>query len=188
MFGTGSHPVAPEASRQAADPKPATIPAGGQQTVCPGESEMVPLQDAVQAIRGRCLLLYPSAAMGHQRTELTSFLWRHPPGRNEIGGQETGQCHRLTRVRFHPRCGHPFDRLRMSDDDCSDQRRSVIVPQPCIGRCLKHQWVTWVGAHSSKASKLKRRGESTTCCWRSTAPTPRYWRWTSRATKRVAEV
>jgi hypothetical protein len=99
---------------------------------------MVALQHAVQAMSGLCARLYQPVAMGHQSTQLAHFLRRHPHRGNEIGRKSTGQCNRITRVRLHARSGNQLDRLRMSDHYFCDQRLSLIIQQPRIGRRLKH--------------------------------------------------
>jgi hypothetical protein len=77
----------------------------------------VPLQHAVQAMSGLCSRLYQPVAMGHQSTQLTHFLRRHPHRGNEMSRKPTGQFNRITRVRLHACSGDQLDRLRMSDND-----------------------------------------------------------------------
>jgi hypothetical protein len=76
---------------------------------------MMPLQHAVQTMSGLGSLFYQPGAQGHQSTQLTHCLRRHPHRGNEMSRKPTGQCNRLTRVRLHARSRDQLDRLRMSD-------------------------------------------------------------------------
>lgn len=91
-----------------------------------GWIKIVPLQDAVQTIRGLRSLLHQSVAVCHQGTELPHF-WRwHPHGRNEIGRQQTRQFNRITGVRFHARSGDQLDCLRMRNNHFCEQDENGV--------------------------------------------------------------
>jgi hypothetical protein len=55
-----------------------------------GRFKIVPLQDAVQTIRGLCSRLYQSIAVRHQGAQFPHFLRWHPHRRNEIGSEQAG--------------------------------------------------------------------------------------------------
>lgn len=52
--------------------------------------KMVPVQDAVQTIRGLCSRLYQSITVRHQGAQFPYFLRWHPHRRNEIGSEQAG--------------------------------------------------------------------------------------------------